>query len=194
MEPEAARAGVPAGPTAAPGPPATHQDALEEVALLGRQLHGRHRGRRGGCGAARSVPRRWAPGQAAAETQVRATGQFIDPDLGLGVLGRAVDGQGARSRSDALSSGPASERAAAAPALQDGSQGPPLERAVCAGARRRAAWGGAGRGAGRRAARGGDPGARGPWEIPGGPGQRQLSSRPNLGSGGAHALWPLISR
>lgn len=31
-------------------PPATHQDAFEEVALLGRQLHVRHRGRReAGC-------------------------------------------------------------------------------------------------------------------------------------------------
>lgn len=73
---------------------------------------------------------------------MRATGQFIGLDLGLGVLGRAGDGQGARSERNALSSGPASGRAAVAPALQDGSQGPPLERAVCACARRRTARGG----------------------------------------------------
>lgn len=70
-------------------PPATYQDALEEVALLRRQLHARHRGGRGGWAAGRSVPRGWAPGRAAAESRVRAMGQFIGLELELGRFGWA---------------------------------------------------------------------------------------------------------
>lgn len=129
---------------AATRPPATHQDALEEVALLGRQLHVRHRGRRGGWVARLSVPREWAATRDAAKSRGRAMGQFIGLELGLGSLGRAGGGKGTRSQRDTLRSRPAPQRAAAGPArCKMATRAHPREGATCACAGRP---GGRGRG------------------------------------------------
>ena len=71
-------------------PPATHQDAFEEVVLLWRQLHVRHRGWREGWVPARSVSRDGHRDKPRLRVELRVTGQFIGLDLGLGSLGRAV--------------------------------------------------------------------------------------------------------
>lgn len=136
---------------AATRPPATHQDAFEEVALLGRQLHVRHRGRRGGWVARLSVRREWATRRDAARSRGRAMGQFIGLELGLGSLGRAGGGKGTRSKPDTLSSHPAPGRAAAGPRAARWRPGPAPSRGRCArarGAPRRGAaesWGAGGR-------------------------------------------------
>lgn len=158
--PSPARAGATAAARtlAAPGrvgsaASATHQDALEKVALLGRQLHVRHRGRRGGRVLGRCVSRGWAPGRAVAKS--RAAGDGSVHGLELRPLGRAGNGKGTRPGLGTLRSRAADRRAAAeAPARSKmAAEARPLERVVCACAGRPAARGGGGlRAAGPRCA------------------------------------------
>lgn len=168
---------------AATRPRATHQDAFEEVALLGRQLHVRHRGRRGGWVARLSVPRDWATRRDAAKSRGRAMGQFIGLELGLGSLGRAGGGEGTRSKQDSLRSRPASGPAAAAgPArCKMAARAHPREGATCACAGRPAAGGC------RELGGWGKPGKD---SVDGGCRFVARTSAP----GGAHAPWPPISR
>lgn len=108
----------------------TFQDAFEEVALLGRQLHVRHRGRRRGWVPTRSVSRDGHPDEPRRRAGLRTTGQFIGLELGLSRLDRAV-GRGWQGERKPVWDRPPEPRycfgksGGGTRAGQNGSQGPP---------------------------------------------------------------------
>lgn len=121
-------------------PPATHQDAFEEVALLRGQLHARHRG-----WALRFAG--WTRGRAAAESRCGGRVSSSAWRWGLGGLGGALAPGLAMEKENAASTGPGEGRAARLPRGKMAA-GPAPSRGRCAHAR------GAGlRGAGRRGGR-----------------------------------------